>query len=768
LTGVLADSPKRFTVVLDGYEMASLELAREVDFLLRHTLGRLCLVFVGRVDPVLPLYRYRLMDSVLEIRAADLAFTDVEAAELLTGLGVTLSRASVHELNQRIKGWAAGLRFAGRALVGREHPEASVATVVSQTCDINEYLVGEVLDAQTPEVRRFLLDTCVPRLLSPALVEELGGVKAVRILDELARSNAFIEAVPDQSDLYRYYPFFRELLRAQLAYEDPERMVELHRRTARWLDREGLTEHAIAHLAAIDAWDDVAQHLVRGLLVGRLLLEGPDGPLLAAARELPQDAEHRAGRVVRAAINLRTGDRAAAAHELEAARRTVGPDDAAVALSITVLDAVRAATTDATASAAAAVERAERQLYGESRSRTARESELYALVQLSKGVVMFRTGDLVRARKALTTAIGLDASRRFASFRAECLGHLALIDALEGYLTRAHRTADEAVTVAADAGVPPPDRSPAPLVALAYVALERYELRAAREHVASAVLCRTLPGDHLSRALIEAVIAGLERAGGHLQPGLARLEAAATRAAPTDPWLADYLRVQAARLSVASGRPEQALSELADAEKRDQAESSVVAAAAYAEQGQQEAAAEALGRSRKRQAPLGAQVAGILVEVLQESRGRAPGRARVALDRSLRLAAPEELRRPFREAGPSVQRLLAADPGLLREHPWLNHSGRSGSATVSGQRGPGTAGATRSEPSAQPVETLTAKELEVLGHLEELLTTEEIAEKMFVSVNTVRTHVRSILRKLGVSRRNAAVRKARELGLFDG
>jgi LuxR family maltose regulon positive regulatory protein len=306
------------------------------------------------------------------------------------------------------------------------------------------------------------------------------------------------------------------------------------------------------------------------------------------------------------------------------------------------------------------------------------------------------------------------------------------------------------------------------MVALAYVALERYELRAAREHVASAVLCRTLPGDHLSRALIEAVVAGLERAGGHLQPGLARLEAAATRAAPTDPWLADHLRIQAARLSVASGRPEQALSELADAEERDQAESSVVAAAAYAEQGQQHAAAEALNRSRKRQATLGTQVAGILVEVLQESRGRAPGRARVALDRSLRLAAPEELRRPFREAGPSVQRLLAADPGLLREHPWLNHSSPSGSSTASGQRGPGTAGSTRAEPSAQPVETLTAKELEVLGHLEELLTTEEIAEKMFVSVNTVRTHVRSILRKLGVSRRNAAVRKARELGLFDG
>ncbi len=69
-------------------------------------------------------------------------------------------------------------------------------------------------------------------------------------------------------------------------------------------------------------------------------------------------------------------------------------------------------------------------------------------------------------------------------------------------------------------------------------------------------------------------------------------------------------------------------------------------------------------------------------------------------------------------------------------------------------------------PATLVVERLTEKELEVLGHLAELLTTEEIAETMFVSVNTVRTHVRNILRKLGVPRRNAAVRRARELNLL--
>lgn len=765
LAALLADSPHRFTLVLDGYELISLDLAHELDFLLRHTLGNLCLVFVGRADPVLPLYRYRLSDSLFEIRAADLAFTDDEAAELMSLLHVTLSTGSVRELNQRVKGWAAGLRFAGRALAGKEHPERAVATVVSQACDINEYLVGEVLEAQPPEVRQLLLDTCVPTLLCPSLVEELGGPKAVRILEDLARSNAFIEAVPEQPEYYRYYPFFRELLRAQLAYEAPDRMVELHRRTAGWLERHGLAEQAITHLAAIEAWDEVAAHIVRDLMVGRILMEGPDGPLVRVAGLLPRALDDTASGVVRAAVRLRAGDGAACADQLAAARRTAGDDDAAL-LSISVLDAVRAATRESAETAAAVVLEAERRLNAEPRrSRGPRESELYGLVQLSKGTAMLRLGDLRRARKSLTAVIGLDASRRFPAFRADCLGQLALVDTLEGALSRAERTATESLSAASDAGVPVTDRSPAALVALARVALERYELKTAREQVASAVVCRALGSDPVSRSLLEAVVAGLERAGGHLQPALARLDAAAARAAPTDPWLSDCLRLEAAKLSVASGRAEQAIDELANVTHLEWSEVSVVAAAAYAEQGQQSAAEEALGRARKAQLALGAQVAALLVDVLRDSRRRAPGRARGALDRSLRLAAPESLRRPFREAGPSVQRLLAAEPDLLREHPWLSHSAPTPGRAQSHRRGAATVPAPRSSPEV--VESLTAKELEVLGHLEELLTTEEIAEKMFVSVNTVRTHVRSILRKLGVSRRNAAVRKARELGIFD-
>ncbi|HEX7628796.1 MAG TPA: LuxR C-terminal-related transcriptional regulator, partial [Candidatus Methylomirabilis sp.] len=143
-------------------------------------------------------------------------------------------------------------------------------------------------------------------------------------------------------------------------------------------------------------------------------------------------------------------------------------------------------------------------------------------------------------------------------------------------------------------------------------------------------------------------------------------------------------------------------------------------------------------------------------------------RASQALERSLRLAAPERLRRPFREASPQVRQLLRGDPQLAADNSWL------GSATLDDVHAlPPPRGAEPDHRPARPapsalLEPLTEKEREVLGHLAELLTTDEIAGTMFVSVNTVRTHVRNILRKLDASRRNEAVRRARELGIIAG
>ena len=164
-------------------------------------------------------------------------------------------------------------------------------------------------------------------------------------------------------------------------------------------------------------------------------------------------------------------------------------------------------------------------------------------------------------------------------------------------------------------------------------------------------------------------------------------------------------------------------------------------------------------------APLTALVGGRLLEAVYELHRGHNGRARIALDRALRLAAPEELRRPFREAPTVVRQLLESDAELTDRNAWLGavagpHRELNAPRKPPPERGAGAAD------HEQFIEPLTAKETEVLGHLSELLSTEEIATAMFVSVNTVRTHIRSILRKLAVSRRNEAVRRARDLSLI--
>lgn len=768
LAGLIAQSAHRWRLVLDGYEMGSLELAREVDFLLRHTCGHLSLILVGRVDPVLPLYRYRLRDELSEIRMADLAFSEEEAAELFVGLGVSLGRESLRDLNQHLNGWVTGLRLTARALAGRTDPEDCVAEVVAHTGDINEYLIGEVLDSQCPEVRRFLLDTCVPDLLLPGLVEELAGPGNVRRLAEVAKSNAFIERVPPAGS-YRYYPFFRDMLRAQLAYESPERVVDLHRRAARWFWREGLPDLSIRQLVTIAAWDDVADQLVDGLMIGRLILEGAEGPLHGLADQLPEDLGQPAACIVRAAVALVAGDTAACADELARARGTAHGEDRAgdaAAVAMAVLDALRASAADHADEAAALADAAERVIdVGRTGARNALSAAMMsALVLSSKGKAELRRGRLEHARSALASAAGLDAVRAHGAFRADCLGQLALADALGGHLSQAKGVAAESLSIAANTGVHSRDHSPAAHVALASVALDQYDLKTARAHVASAMASRLLATDPMCRGIAEGVLAGVERGDGHLRHALDRISAACAVAAPADRWLGDYLHVQAAQLGVASGRPEFALRELGEVHEPDAPAVQVVAAAAHVEQARKGAGAETLALARDGGAPMQVQVSRLLVDVAVQLRHGSPGRARVVLDRALRLAAPQELRRAFHEAPPAVQRLVSTDPSLVLEHPWLTRSAPPGGRAAVTDRG-ATAPPTRTDVELGIIENLTAKELEVLGHLQELLTTEEIAEKMFVSVNTVRTHIRSILRKLGVNRRNAAVRKARELGL---
>ena len=169
------------------------------------------------------------------------------------------------------------------------------------------------------------------------------------------------------------------------------------------------------------------------------------------------------------------------------------------------------------------------------------------------------------------------------------------------------------------------------------------------------------------------------------------------------------------------------------------------------------AAATAAAVLRQEHLPLDAQVEGWLLAATCELAEGRTGQARKALDHSLRLAAAEKLRRPVIEAPPRLRQFLRQERDLAERHAWLGGS-------VIGVPDTRIAGSPATKPASPIVSPLTDKEMEVLRHLAALLSTEEIARTMFVSVNTVKTHVRGILRKLAAARRNEAIRRARELG----
>jgi LuxR family transcriptional regulator, maltose regulon positive regulatory protein len=771
LTAAVAHLPRRVTVVMDGYEMTSAEVAADVDFLLRHSGHRLRLVIVTRVDPVLPLYRYRLADSMTEVRMSDLAFTDDEASGLLKSCGVELTRDSVHALNRRTQGWAVGLRFAARILAQRPDPDAAVAEITGDTGNIAEYLLGEVLESQTPEVRRLLLSTSVPDTLPPGLVQALGGRSALRTLSLLTRGNAFIEPVPQHAGSHRYHPLFRDLLRAQLAYESPELMETLQRTTAAWFARQGRTADSVRHLVAIDAWADAAAAVVDDLAVGQLLLHGRSDPLTRSIEAIPEDVTEPAACVVRATLALTSGDLDRFDEQLERAdegsERSAGAHDRAVALAIAVLKVVHARHVDDASATLILAEQAEHLLEsGDDSPALARHPELYALVLTAKGAAEAREGRLKQAYDTLSSGADVAAAPGAESLLFECLGQMAVLACFSGRVALASALATRANEVAEQSGLSVADRPAAAAAALAWVCAERVDQRHGLLQVEAAERSDPTLPDPVARTLLTVAKSRLETARGHLPRALVEIDEASAALPERQGWMTDKLLIEKCHLRVANGEPQVALRELAELETPSDPEATLVAAQAHLQQGDDDAAAASLAPVLAKDAPPDAQTEGWLVEAARQLHRGSSARARTALKRALRLAAGEKLRRPFTEAPTGVRYLITNDPELRSESAWLVDDAPRTSQDHLRRAVP------REERVAAPadqflvVENLTAKELEVLGHLAELLTTEEIASAMFVSVNTIRTHVRSILRKLGVSRRNAAVRRARDLELL--
>lgn len=240
-------------LILDDYHhIQSQAIHDALAYLIDHRPPNLHIVMISRVDPPLPLGRWRVRGQLAEIRAEDLRFTETEAAQFLNqAMGLNLSPADIHTLESRTEGWVAGLQLASLSLQRAANPTEVIASFAGSHRYIADFLTDEVLERQPEVVRRFLLQTSILERFNAALCDHLLGVsESEAMLSELERANLFVIPLDAQSYWFRYHHLFAELLRRRLAQSFPGQVSALHRRAAEWFEENELLFDAIRHWVA--------------------------------------------------------------------------------------------------------------------------------------------------------------------------------------------------------------------------------------------------------------------------------------------------------------------------------------------------------------------------------------------------------------------------------------------------------------------------------------------------------------------------------------
>jgi LuxR family maltose regulon positive regulatory protein len=715
------------------------------------------------------LHRLRLDGELAEIRMNDLRFTLAEAQALFRAAGVDLAGPAMAALHQRTEGWAAGLRLAALSLAGHPDPDGFAAEFSGSERTVAEYLLAEVLDRQSEEVRRLLLRTSVLERVNGELADLLTeGSGGERVLQDLEEANAFVVSLDAARSWFRYHHLFVGLLQLELRRTEPDAMTGLHRLAARWFAGHGFPVEAVRHAQAGQDWDMAARLLAthwaalklggRTATVHSLLAGFPAGACSA-------DAELAA---VAAADELAQGSLRAAERYLKAAERgleSVPPSRRGQAQVL--LGVVQLLSSGRTGDQWTRAEQAQRLLAAaeapQAPGQTAADGEeLRTLALLEIGNAETWIGHLDDAESHLDQAVA--AARRIQWPYLEFMGlvYRAQIE-LSRQLPRAADLCEQAIDIAERHGWTTDLFTGFASNTLGAALAWQGRLDEAEVWVRRAEQTFRAEADPASAMGAHYVRGQLELGRGRAADALAAFRAAAQLAGPNP--LGRPLRAWLTLALVRLGdhdRAERALADLS-ARDRDRREMRVVAAALRLAQGDPAAATAALAPVLDGSA-LGGWRSWLAEAFLLEAIARTalaeqglgdPSAAGTALERALDLAEPD---------GALLWFLLHPAPGLLKRHA----SQRTAHAALLALLGDLLAG-NQPAPRAGPqplLEPLSKSEVRVLHYLPTHLSAPEIAAELSVSTSTVKTHLRNLYAKLGAHTRAEAVESARAAGLL--
>lgn len=774
LLAELETLPGPLTLVLDDYDMlGNPDVHQLFGYLLRHVPANCRLILLSRSDPPLPLARLRVEGRVADLRANDLRLS---AEESLVVLAAVADRPLAGEEAQAVlvqmEGWAIGLQLAGLMIRAGRRPAQAAQVAAQQSA---AYLVEEVLSRQPPAIQEALLTLAVTdrfcASLCAALLGRAGaGVQADGLIEQLVRANLFVVSLDVEGRWYRYHQLFRDLLRHHLTTTvDEEQVRELHRRAARWFAAQGLVEEALRHFSAVEEYEAAADcveyaaglmsHVTLATPAMRRWIEALPGEVVARRPNLL---------LFEARLYLLSFDREAVAALLPRLEALLAAEPQSASPGITAdLETLAAFLAFWRDDFAQAIVHCERAMQGPAPTRFLSHAFVYLCFSLTAvgrqaEAVQMAEADVVRAeaagdwREASTLAIGLtglyvrdgalDDVRRVAlrtralveregggrdMFQIYALYNLGWAayeqDDLDVAAAQFERLAAQQYLVAHVVFI-------GALIGLGWIDLARGDLDAALALVAraraSAQESRSLflrgqvEGFALRVALARgdrtAVAQALAQLGPDERPGV---------------WLwyetPELHRVRA--LLLAGGAAELAR---ADA-----------LAAAYA------ADVEALHNTRLL-------IAGLAVRALvQQARGDAAG-AQASLARALQLGESRGFIRTFVDLGAPAATLIRVAAAKAPRSPYLSR------LLAAFERLSVPESAPRSSPALVVPELLTPREHEVLLLIAERLSQQEIADRLVISLNTVKRHAATIYDKLGAHSRREAVAAARALGLL--
>ena len=787
LLNALAGFEGILDLVLDDFHVVNQpDILKGVVFLLDHLPPHIHIIISTRADPALPLARFRARGELMEIRATDLRFTAEEVATYLNdSLGLGLTDRDVAALEHRTEGWVAALQLAGLSMQGRSDAASFVASFAGDDRYVFDYLVEEVLERQSDEVRSFLLATCfLDRLGGPLCDAVTGRSGSKSTLDALYRANLLLVPLDDRREWYRYHHLFADVLLTQLDDVGRGDVPALRRRASDWYEQHGERPEAIRQALAGGAVERAAELIE--LAIPEAQKNRREALIRGWLSALPDDLVRTRpvlgiGFVGALATSGELGeveDRLLDIERCLAVRADEGPSAEDKPLHPVVVDKAqlprlpgsielyRAALAQVRGDVSATIRHARRVLelapIDDHLSRASGSSIL--------GIGYWSQGKLDEALQAWTE--GWKGLQRIGHL-SDTLGisiALADINLALGRLRAAMQVYEQALQLAATQNGSILRGTADMHAGLSELCREQNELQAAHRHILESQKLGEGAGLPQHPYRWRVAMAHLLRDEGDFD-GAASLLDEAERVFIGD-FFPNIRPVPAikARAYIAQGRLDDALRWQGGAgigvddelSYLREFEHITLARLLLAQLNDDDSAAvdrlsSLLERLTKAAGDGGRNGSAIELSILQalvHRRGDI-GAALVHLQRAVALAEPEGYVRLFVNEGPPMQALLklALKRGIAPAYLRKLHAAFSPREAL---------------PQKHPdlIEPLSERELDVLRLLRSELGGTEIARELMVSPNTMRTHTKNIYDKLGVNSRRSAVRRAEELGLL--